>query len=752
MAVLQLSLIALIYLISITLIWGQTEQAERTVYFAFFALCPFLVLLAYVVLKGNQSTSPKFRKAMVFHGGCLLAFEVIVLLFSEKINLRFFQIFSILHSIGAIWIYFSKPKRKNRISVLFTRILFISVPAISFLCIVFVTKIVRSETIIFIKNVSISGIIIAVLATVGIMNWRYLSTLKQNLFTLNSRIESHFSFLCCWLPFLFFRLDIPNHDSIIYHLGAYLGPTGANLAGGIPMVDVHGQYGLSYLVFSLVFKFFLPVSVFSIGLVAQTLDILQQVILLLIVREASGKRLQWTVLSIITILFINLFVVSARFGLPSVGGFRFLPPLIFIYALTRLKQEARTFSIFSVISFLCSCFWSLETFFFTFFTYVLFIFSQNIFLEKRTCKIRRLCLNILTLLGIFLSAVSLFSIGIYLVSGFLPDIRPIWEIVILSHVRGITGRPAETGFDPGWSTPVDSHYAVWVIFFIVYFLILCYVLRLFIDLRRPAFSRPTLVYIYLPLATLGILELTYFVGRSDWQNLVSASYPFSTLLMILTIQVLKNMNSVPSRKFPFQLAIPTFVILFFVNFFAIGALSFENDYRKSINYSVINLVYKQGFKGLIRTLDTGINTPLASMPEKTHIYSPRETYDMIVKWSPQEKRILLLIDDFAAPLALLYAGKTQKYPISNWINDLQSPTLVRKIYDFEPSLKQGEKVYIPSKKSDFHEKDLPILKKVLQAYDLCPVDKGSYVRVLELSKKSHYEGCASSMTDLWERD
>jgi len=572
------------------------------------------------------------------------------------------------------------------------------------------------------------------------------------------------TFIVC-LIFPAFLFDVNLHYSI-GNYGAYIGPANAVMGGHLPLVDIHCQYGLSYLIFAFVFKFLLPLSYTAAAAIVSFLDVVFYVIYLLIIRKISKENISIIALGLLTLLFFKLVLPYNIVYTPSVAGFRFIPPLLLLFALTTLP-ERRILNLWTSVALLLCILWSFEVLLYGVITYAAFIIFYGLLNKEGMRKITKYigilavaCLGVHMLLALLLSALG---------NGKFPDYLVYFDM-IGAHTES-TGKESWS-----WSALVDPTWLIWVLFFTVYALVLIYSLQCITKgkaMYKSFCADERFLKIIFPAAILGILEMTYFLGRSIWAVLFCTSFPFF-IIIIASIANLweKRSNLVKDKKSQHSLFYASIVITMFLIIPAMTGFivdRFAQPFKPASSNSTLLRTFwgKEAFASNIT------QSPLGNMVKKKDDkwkvdftgYPDwyREQFEeakiMMDRWMYNEHDVLMFLPQTTELLFL--SAKVHKYPISNNVNDQLSNRLIRKIVNSEVSISEGDvivttdaisrlaseavssppvtvgKIYnLPAGHGHWWKTDYLILHKIMQSWDLHIVDKSKHIIVCRVTKKN----------------
>jgi len=727
----------LIFLIAIFMRHGQTESSERTIYQLFFLTGPLLAWLVFNIFGKGAGCTPRFHQVLLWNGLLLVLFGFILMCAREKIRIHTFQIASALSVLGSGLLLWKSLPLSEKMLVRAVKILDMIFLPFFTLTAILSTDMFRAPLFSFfalsnsltLLGFGISSLLLAM-----------LHSRVHQFFEVKARSLARFwSGLLCFFPFLFLQPEAPLAGYDIYHINAYIGPVNNFLAGRIPFVDIYAQYGTSYIAVAILFKYLLPVSIFNFFLITQLFELIQQVMLLLIVRKLTKGNLFVLLLSISTLFIYNAHVITTpgAFGRPSMGGFRFLPLLLLAHTLISLPRN-RCFSIPSLLALIFCLFWSLEILLLSILVFVGFIVLNSFSLTDLKESGRKLSKYLLFLCLLIILFLSALNSAIYFVYGQHPDFRPYAEIIFGTLLSG--------GSQDFWGTPISHEFSVWIIYLVTYGF---FSIMMMENLMRKDIHLIGQKGKLGAILILGILQFSYFVGRSYAMNLYVVSFPL--LILVLIIRPIRH--QLPAIK---ARAIASVLVLFFAYSFlfilftrtAAQPTAIQYFWRKIIPGQMIQI----GVNTALSRLKYNIQNPAASLPEllslsETFTVSPTETLTLMQKWSPNDAKVLTFVHDLAQTPALLYARKLNAYPISNLENDAQSPTLLRKIIAYDVKPKVDAIVYMPTHKIDGYFHNHPLIDKIFADWNMCYAEKGKYVSAMRLVSKDR-RNCFKNFLEL----
>ncbi len=531
-------------------------------------------------------------------------------------------------------------------------------------------------------------------------------------------------------PLLLFDVDL-SFFWIDY--GTFVGPANAVLCGRVPLVDVQCQYGLWYLVYALPFAVLGTRSYVAAAVVTSLGACLCLGLFLLIVSKVvRNLGLRWMG-GLLAIFFYHHMFGYQYTATPSLGGLRFLPPLLLACALVYLHRDRR-FSPWSVAAFVLSLCWSVECAAFSWLMYAAFLLVRGIAGRDRPLRVLG---SAGILAGVTAGTFALGGVVLRLWGGAWPRYD-----LYLKMVAGYGDPNSHWGHI--WSVLVGRDFLYWAPLLLAYFLCAAFALRAMAEgpAAQPPGRRAAWAAL-LPLALLGTLELSYYVGRSVWAVLLAVALPFGAIVLGSADAALRAAASKAARIAPVSLGL---VLVLAVSLMAgIGlAPLVDPAYAKTRikNYapSLVQNWVRTGRPGL----DAVFHQLLGLHPDERHpmsyfSFAPlrqerlEQGVEMVRRWAPAEKEILVFLPE-ATPL-LFYTHKRHKYPISYEVSEQGSEPVRRWIVDYPVALREHEVLFVPRHLEEMDPLHAEVLRKVLAGWDAELVDTTALVGVYRLVAK-----------------
>lgn len=507
------------------------------------------------------------------------------------------------------------------------------------------------------------------------------------------------------------------------HYGAYLGPANAVLGGRVPLVDVHCQYGLGYLLYSLAFTV-LPRSYEAAALVTTAVNVAFFALVLLNalqVTRSTRVALGGGALA----LFSYAGVLGYNFTTtPSVAGMRFLPLHLLVLAMLRLPAgRSHTPASLAALG-LCAA-WSVEALGFALGVYLLVTCARVLLLGGGLGDLAR---GLGVPLAASLGAFCLVSLVIRGWGGAWPRVLDSWAIVS-AHL--------EVEGSAGWTWLIQPRSLSW--------LPLCLgslgvsaTTGLAILRRRRAPLSPERVQescALFALAALSTAELSIFAMRTFGAILATVMLPGVVLLLALVDRGLRESAWRASTWSTLVAGIPL------IAGFALTRLAEPVGPYEHTALLARTLISDPG--ELVDSLRK-LAAPPAEHPDRARLHvglgggrgafrsaELSEGLELLQKRTQPGDGVLLFSPQ-ATPLLFL-SGRVHAYPISNPVNDQLSPPLVRRILKSNPAPRAGQAVFVTRDLQALGGLQRALLLQVARAWVLEPVDLGHALEVYRLA-------------------
>ena len=315
----------------------------------------------------------------------------------------------------------------------------------------------------------------------------------------------------------------------LFHYSAYIGPALNALAGRIPLVDIFGQYGPNYLLYTIIYAIGFPRTYTVAAAVSSVVTVIMYFSFFLVTHKLLQHKFLAVIGGTICVLAIHNFYPYDPNITPSVGGMRFMSPMALLAALAYLPSSKMS-SIPSCLAFTIGILWSVESAIACVCLSAIFGYARSL-RNPSTALLQSVRYGlILSMAAVVLMLVSLaiksrsgewprFDLYLGLVSAYRDPTNPV------SHI---------------WITALPSGFFFWVPYAIALFVIAASEAEMLIWMTiRPTSSIATLLRsderytIAKCTAALGAIQFLYFVGRSHPVSLDSVSLPFAILFLYI---------------------------------------------------------------------------------------------------------------------------------------------------------------------------------------------------------------------------
>ncbi len=329
----------------------------------------------------------------------------------------------------------------------------------------------------------------------------------------------------------------------------FLGPINDVLGGKTLLLNSPSQYGLLLIYFlAFIFKFLIPLTYNNFFWLQFTLTSLGYFLLYLILKKWL-KGLLFPIFGILFIIQQNYFHQIANIlFLPQVGFLRFgwwIILLAFLIYQDEISLNQRIKKIIELTIVGTSFFWSFDGGIYVLGAYLFFIIIQELLIHKNiwksTTSILKQFLRLVFTLFIFSAGMSLFTLTR---TGSLPN-WPVFFGDTILYTGGFGMIPMPT-------------MGPYLIFIIVYALLLSFVIyKTLLSGKMPNADKQNLPILSFVIV-YGILQFTYYVGRSHPNNLHHVVIP---LVLLILLALNKWLESFPNKGSSLALLVVTFFSL-----------------------------------------------------------------------------------------------------------------------------------------------------------------------------------------------
>jgi len=498
------------------------------------------------------------------------------------------------------------------------------------------------------------------------------------------------------------------------HQNPYLDPVCDMLGGKSLLVDINSQYGVWATYFLKILFTVVPLSYSGLTLINMAVAMVYFIIIYGILRFLLNSSVV-AMISIGVIILVNFFATLGGeiVAFPSLGPLRFaLPYFLLLFAIGRF-QYPRLLKIFQWLAGLTvglASIWSFETFVYTFVVYSCMVLYESCGKTNNFFGcLKRTATGLLWLVPFILVAQLLFGLSVFARSGQWPHWNYYMDYIFLYSVGGWGGMAI--GFWSPWILFVVIPLGVLMV--LIFHVLDCVIARtmhqmvqgtkqsLLQRLLRPAFGgtrndgkedgqqvNPQLI-ILAGFTGLAIIEYTYFVGRSHVNNLFHVSVPVLCLVAYMFVS-LARMDARELKQFSLAATFCCYVAFFFM-VFSLTPKMVEKLRIRLPQYSQI----KENF----------VKPPTTPQVD--------DALYLVEKYARDKPRIALFIDPDDTTETLMRSRKVHLYPFNYPIIVSISPTVSRRVLDFQSPLKIGDYLFLSKEAAEFQQK---IVKSIQEKF------------------------------------
>jgi len=231
------------------------------------------------------------------------------------------------------------------------------------------------------------------------------------------------------------------------------------------------------------------------------------------------------------------------------------------------------------------------------------------------------------------------------------------------------------------------------------------------------------------MASLLMLNLSYFVGRSVDYTLIMGLLSFSAIAIPPTLSAVAAIlnASWPIRSLAL---LPVATALWALTFASVSL------FRQNAPYSLLLHECRDVGRCSPSTLMRGLDETVHIRPLLEHVPRPvtdgafdnkgviRDTLAMISRWAPDEPLVTVLLGNLvadlpAADVALMYSGKWNRWPRSFTLSDELVGPLAQRIIAAPARMREGEVVIVRSNETALGFLESAILTRIRSEVILC---------------------------------
>jgi hypothetical protein len=511
-----------------------------------------------------------------------------------------------------------------------------------------------------------------------------------------------------------YYFDFSLHSDPMHYL-TNISPAIRVLNGGVPLVDTFSQYGPGPILMTVAAFALGPTNFGSANILVQIHNLVFfTIILLCLCRLVQAK---------IAALILGMAAIGVLYGAwgagysslasaPSNMGFRYLWPAAMTLAIAVLNRP-QLHSFGTVLSTAGAALWSIEALAFTLAIHLAVIAV----IRLRVRDHRKLPADVMLAIAPAVAAVAIFSAIIFLWSGSIPD--------YLTYLRFLA---VYNAFSDYWGIPSAGTFWGWAPLLLTISVVATFVWTCLFDGPGEETDPHLLLKGYFPLAVLTALIALYYLGRSVDFTLMLAFLPFSAIVIAVYL------GGVGAWRGSEMLLRTSLVVLSAAMAWALvyGMLAL---YRPSSPYRLAWHECRYEGRCSPNALATELRRALYEEPRLGSFSYIGADGEKLVSEAVQavavhaggRDRVALFLGKFnnrslGTDLALLYAGRTHRWPVSYTFTDELVSTLAERIAAAPIYLGEGETVIVRRDETALGSLERSILAHLRGAMLLCAKD------------------------------
>ena len=563
-----------------------------------------------------------------------------------------------------------------------------------------------------------SMLAVAGIAAVAALGWLEAALIRRGSRTLRRvRIAAH----CVAVTVIIVFFDFSLAGDVAHYL-ANIGPALHLLSGGTLLVDTFSQYGPGPVLITLVGFQIGPVTFGTAQVTAQVLNIAFYGVWLVCLHRMTRWKLAGLLLGIFSIAFFLAGYIRGYGNVneaPSIVALRYLPTLLMVLALSCLRPPQRHSLFTALITFVAGA-WSVETLVGTLGVHVAFLGLLGL----RDRAIGRLLVDGVRAVVPAVVAGIAMMLAIRLRAGTWPDLD-----IYLQYFFS---------YNPGaayWSVVANPMFFGWLAMLLAVFVVLADAwTRVFNrTVRLTDMDDAAVYYRFVPMVALLMLQAAYFVGRSYPSALSMAVLPFCAIAIPAALAFTA---AVMAARGPARLLalIPVAIGLWMLTF------TFLSLFRQNSPYSLVLHECRDLGRCSPAAIAQGFNQTLRVRPTLERVRRPiddglfdvngivRDAVSMMTRWAGNEPNVTVLLGRLlpqleftVSELALMYAGKWDRWPRSLTPTDELVPALAQRIIAAPVRLREGELVLVRRDEAALGLIEGGILKRIRSDVTLCRI-------------------------------
>jgi hypothetical protein len=508
----------------------------------------------------------------------------------------------------------------------------------------------------------------------------------------------------------------------VAHYLTNVGPALHLLHGGTLLVDTFSQYGPGPVLITLAGLQLGPTTFGSAQVTVQVLNLAFYGVWLVCLYRMTRWKLAGLLLGIFSIAFFLAGYIRGYGNVneaPSIVALRYLPALLMVLALSCLRLPQRHSVFTALITFVAGA-WSVETLVGTLGVHLVFLGLLGL----RDRAFARLLVDGVRAIAPAVVAMIVMMLAIRLRAGIWPDLGTYLQYF--------------SSYNPGathWSVVANPMFFGWLAMLLAIFMVLA-------DAWTRVLSRATrltdmddaaVFYRFAPMAALLMIQAAYFVGRSYPSALSLAVLPFCAIAVSGTLAFTA---AVVAARGPARLLalIPVAIGLWLLTF------TFLSLFRQNSPYSLVLHECRDLGRCSPTAIARGFDETLRLRPTLEKVRRPlddglfdvngivRDAVSMMTKWAGNEPAVTVLLGRLlpqleltASELALMYAGKWDRWPRSYTPTDELVMPLAQRIVAAPVRLREGELVLVRRDESALGFIETGILKRIRAEVTLCRI-------------------------------
>lgn len=450
--------------------------------------------------------------------------------------------------------------------------------------------------------------------------------------------------------------------TVFEHHNYYLGPVAAILAGKSPLVDVNCQYGVGVLYFiALAFKTHLvPTSIGGLWQLTNALLIMEYALIYGLMRYLL-RSAGLAALTLALIVFVNFCCQEySPLFYPSTGPIRFLLGYVLLAVVclgSRFPRWRHAFRALEYGTLAVASIWSVESFFYTVVAYLGVVVYESLSEVDLAHALRRLARRLGAGAACCLVAQLALCLVTYARSGSWPHWSYYLDYVAL-YSTGQFGTLPVIPWTP-WLPVVAIYLAS----------LLALGCKRFVFARRGVVAEETVVC---GVTALGIAQFTYFVGRSDPNNLRHICMPAICIASYWFVRTMRAGAGVTDALR--------------------GSLAY-------VTYAIIGLILLVVGHDVVACYGRTLLAAIASgQTIEVEPYAPTssalDAIGLLNKYAPGSRHVGLFVDENVQVAVFLETGKANIWPLSYLSEDQLLPAAVARAVHFPHGLKVNDIIFV----------------------------------------------------------